>query len=599
MSRLKPLIHEIHRRSLWQVLAIYVVGSWLVLQVVDVLAQNMNLPPWTFPFALVLLLIGLPIVLGTAIVQEGVGRREDHATGELETTSGGTPIPLEPVQVEGARAFFTWRNALAGGVIAFALFGVAAAGWLVFAGGSAVAGSGAESESGDVIESIAVLPFSDMSPEGDQEYFSDGMSEEILDALAQVPGLRVAARSSSFQFKGESPDVREVGEKLGVNTVLEGSVRRDGDQIRITAQLISTEDGFHLWSESYERQLSSIFAIQKEIAAAIVEALRLRLPGGAETPLVKEHTSDLDAYDLYLQGRALVHQRGSALRRAIPLFEEVIERDSTYALAWAALAETYSLLPWYTTVADSATWDIALTRAEQAALVALELDPELAEAHLVLGNTLRDRRQWEAAEREYRLALELRTEYANAHQQFAEMLVASGRIEEALEEARLGAELDPLTAIRFNVLGYILRTNRRYDESIEALRHAESLDPDLRFVPYNLIRAYLLVGRYDEAERLVPRIPLADEVDREPILTMIRAIADSSLRDSALALRLSRPQPTLHALLGDKEGTLEDLERALFDPPFGTGNLVSDPEYDFIRDDPRFEALVKRYGADP
>ena len=495
MSQLKKLVHEIHRRSLWQVLGIYVVAGWLVLQAVDTLAGALNLPDWAPPFALFLLIIGLPIVLGTAFVQEGVGLRESTAPAEGEAAVDGEPRP-------GGRhhGLLTWRNALLAGVGAFALLGVATAGWLLFYGG---AGSGVmKSSTVEWVESIAVLPFADMSPEGDQEYFSDGMTEEILDALAKVPGLRVAARTSSFQFKGQNPDVRDVGEKLGVEAVLEGSVRRSEQRLRITAQLVSAEDGFHLWSETYDRQLADIFAVQEEIARAIVEALRVQLPGGGSEPLVKEKTADLEAYNLYLRGRYVWNQRTKeGMEQAAEYFQQAVERDSTYAKAYSGLADAYTLLESYGYMPTAE----ALPRARAAAEAALRLDETLAEAHTSLAQTLMTDGDWEAAEREFLRAVELNPSYATAHHWYSILLASLGQTEEALREIRLAHELDPLSPIISYALATHLAIAGDDDAAIAQLEKTIELAPDFENSYGGLSAALFQMGQTNEALQVIQR----------------------------------------------------------------------------------------------
>ncbi len=229
MSRLRQLISEVHRRSLWQVLLVYLGAAYAILEATDLFIDRIGLPDWVFQGAFVLLVVGFPVVMLTALVQAGGPVRTRRDPTLLPGDEGGGPAS----SFARLRGPFTWRNAITGGALAFGLWGVGATGWLLFYGG---AGSGVmKSSSVEWVESIAVLPFADMSPEGDQEYFSDGMSEELIDALAKVPGLRVAARTSSFQFKGQNPDVRDVAEKLGVDAVLEGSVRQSDGRVRITA----------------------------------------------------------------------------------------------------------------------------------------------------------------------------------------------------------------------------------------------------------------------------------------------------------------------------------------------------------------------------
>ena len=284
MERLRQLIHEIHRRSLWQVLGIYLVASWAVLQVVDTLVGTLGLPEWFPPLALALLLVGLPIVLATAFVQEGVSGREGVDTDIIA-----------PADASPASGLFTWRNALGGGVLAFALWGVVATGWVLFGGGL---GSGEAPAS--IERSIAVLPFVNLSNDPDNEYFSDGITEELLNALAQLPGLRVPARTSSFAFKEQNIPIQQIADALGVAHILEGSVRRAGDRVLITAQLVDAQTDSHLWSDTFERELVDIFAVQREIAIAITDQLQITLSGGQRETLVASITESLEAYDLYL-----------------------------------------------------------------------------------------------------------------------------------------------------------------------------------------------------------------------------------------------------------------------------------------------------------
>jgi TolB-like protein len=235
---------------------------------------------------------------------------------------------------------------------------------------------------GDVAQaSIAVLPFDNMSADAENEYFADGLAEEILNALAHVPGLKVAARTSSFSFKDKDADIPTIAGALGVRTVLEGSVRKSGDRVRITAQLINAADGLHLWSETYDRDLDDIFVVQEEIARAIVEALEVRLTAGGA--LVERPTGDQEAYEEYLRGRFLWNQRTpEALEAAISHFERAVERDPDFTLAWAGLADAILTLPWYVSEAD---WDSLLQSGREAAERALELDPNLGQAHATLG----------------------------------------------------------------------------------------------------------------------------------------------------------------------------------------------------------------------
>jgi TolB-like protein/DNA-binding winged helix-turn-helix (wHTH) protein len=257
-SRARSLIQEIHRRSLWQVLGIYLVGAWVAFQGIEAIASGLDLPQWVPGFAVVLLIVGLPIVLATAFVQEGVGVGEVPVEATAASEAGqATTVPGGA----GLHLVLTWRNVVLAGALVFGLAGIAAAGWVLLGGETA--------PSPETIRSIAVLPFADMSSGGDQEYFADGMSEELINRLSKMEDLRVVARTSAFAFKGKNVDIREIGKQLGVGAVVEGSVRKAGDRLRITAQLVQVADGYHLWSETYDRQLDDVFAIQDERLRAV------------------------------------------------------------------------------------------------------------------------------------------------------------------------------------------------------------------------------------------------------------------------------------------------------------------------------------------
>ncbi len=313
---LRRFIREIHRRSLWQVLGIYLVASWAVLQVVDTLGGALNLPDWFPSFALALLIIGLPIVLATAFVQEG---RPGHQAKDVATRTADAP--------PGA-SLFTWRNAFGGGVLAFALLGFVGTGWILFGGG--LGGGSDTGDSPNIEQSVAVLPFDNMSGDPDNEYFSDGITEELLNALAQIPDLRVPGRTSSFAFKGQNLRNQQIADTLGVAHILEGSVRRSGETVVITARLVEARSDAQLWSNTFQRELDDIFAIQREIATAIADQLQVTLSGDQQRRLVTEATESTEAHEAYLRGRYFWNQRTPAtLQTAFTQFQRAIDPSST------------------------------------------------------------------------------------------------------------------------------------------------------------------------------------------------------------------------------------------------------------------------------
>jgi len=302
--------------------------------------------------------------------------------------------------------------------------------------------------------------------------------------------------------------------------------------------------------------------------------------------------------DLYMQARTLAARRGLALREAIPLFEAAIARDSTFAPAWAGLAEAYGLLPYYTDNPDAALWQHSIDRAEELALAALALDSMMPEAYLALGNAQRDGRRWEAAEETYRAALALNVNYGEAHQQLAELLAGIGRHEEALVSARRGAEIDPGIPVRLNAYGYTLMMERSYPEALEQFERAATMDPNLWFVHMNALWTRLIMGRYDEALASLPDQFWLLDADRDAVALMIQAIVDPEQRESVIGVQTIGAYPVLRALLGDADGTLRDLDRILFNPPYGVVIWVWFEPFDFLREDPRFIDLIERYGTE-
>ena len=345
--------------------------------------------------------------------------------------------------------------------------------------------------------SIAVLPFLDMSPQRDEEYFCEGMAEELINALTHIGGLKVSARTSSFQFKGAGHDVRRIGRDLGVETVLEGSVRKAGSRLRITAQLVSVADGCHLWSEKFDRDMENVFAIQDEISLAIVDRLRVELLGNEKAELVKRPQASPEAYNLYLRGRWFWNKRTHEdLKKAIEYFERAIELAPDYALAYAGIADCYAAFLEY----SASPPEDAAALSKRAALKALEIDDALAEAHASLGyiKMVHDW-DWTGAEAEFRRAIELNPRYAPAHHRYAHYLVSTARYAEALEETRWAQELEPDSLAIKRTMGFMLCAAGEYDSAIEAMRQALEIDPTLIFVHLTLGLAYLRKSMYEEA----------------------------------------------------------------------------------------------------
>lgn len=447
---------ELKRRRVFRVMAVYGVVAFVLLQVVDLLMPALLLPEWTYRLVAILLLLGFPVAVVLAwafeLTPDGVRRTRGATSKEI------AEIASAPV----GRRWPVGLAALAGA----ALLGLGA-GWALAPSDPAV-----EAE----YSSVAVLPFVNMTGDEEAEYLGDGLAEELLNALAGIQGLRVPSRTSSFAFKGSPADARTIGDSLDVSLVLEGSVRGYGDRLRITAQLIDTEDGYHVWSEQYDRNPEDLLDLQEDIAGRIVAALSVELDAAGAKEILDLGTSDPEAYDLYLQGRHFWNQRDSEdLAVARGLFREAIEIDSSYASAYAAIADAW-VVPsaWEGARHEAPDGEgpikFALDEGIRYARLALELDPTLAQAHTALayGLMMRDL-DFRRAEQSFARAIELDGDYATAHQWFAELLSAMDRHEEAVREVRRAEAIDPTRIIRWNV-GRVLYFAGRYEEAIEQLQ---------------------------------------------------------------------------------------------------------------------------------
>jgi len=432
---------ELKRRNVFRVGIAYAVSSWVLLQVVDLVLENIEAPPLVMQVFMLALAIGFPIALIFAwafeMTPEGV-RLEKH----VDRSQSITHLTAQRMN----------RNIIIALVIAVVLLLVdkftpetstdAAPATVQAEKVEAPAPQAEENE-----KSIAVLPFVDMSPEADQGYFADGISEEILNVLVKTHTLKVAGRTSSFQFRGRNEDLRSIGEQLGVANILEGSIRKANNRVRITAQLVKASDGFHLWSETYDRELTDIFAIQDEIARAITDALAIEL-NLAETgkSLVSASTINMEAYDRYLEARGLIAQRRD-FKRAIELLDEATQMDPEFAEGWAANAQAHTLSIYYLDVDGAATKNTA----ERLANKALEIDPNLSMAYSVLGDIYRDRNQWDKARQNYLRALALNPDEIEANEQYAQMLWRASYNAEAFKYSARAVELDPLSLVNLTV----------------------------------------------------------------------------------------------------------------------------------------------------
>lgn len=455
---------------------------------------------------------------------------------------------------------------------------------------------------------IAVLAFANFSGDPDNEYFCDGLAEELLNALARIKGLRVAARTSAFSFKGKSIDVGEIGAALHVNTVLEGSVRKSGNRLRITAQLINVSDGFHIWSGQYDRELSDIFGVQEEITLAIVDSLKLKLLGDQRAEAFRRCTESAEAYSLYLRGRFSWNKRTTEdVIRAIRYFEEAIDLDPNYALAYTGMADCYS--------ASGFSYDLGLpageviSRAKSAAAKAFEIDETLAEAQTSLAYVkLLFDWDFEQAEALFRRALELNPNYANARHWYTHLLMAMSRFDEALTEGERALELDPLSAVMNTHLGWHFMCTRENDLAIAQFHRTFTLDSEFVVAQWYLALAFEQAGRYSEAETAFREVLLSPNQDLSIKADAAHFYAVSGQRERALSelAELEKLSETKFVSsfglalicvgLGDDDRAFGHFEKAVQEHSDMLVYLNVDSRFDRIRSDPRFKVLINRVG---
>lgn len=601
MSGLKSLIHEIHRRSVWQVIGIYLVGSWVALQVVDVLAQNFGLPDWFPAFALGLLVLGLPVVVATAFVQEGLSGK----TGPEPDPGPRNAATAEPSPAAGSSTLFTWRNAVLGGVGAFALWGVIATGWLVMGRGAEAPGTAATVPSGPDLRSIAVLPFATRSDNQSDTYFSEGMHDDLLTQLSKIDSLTVISRTSVMQYAGTTKTMRQIAQELGVATVLEGGVQRAGDRVRVNVQLIEAEGDRHLWAETYDEELSAanVFAIQSDLAREIAGALRATLTPEVTERIATAPTESLEAYELYTRARYAWENRasfGEDITATLGLFEAVLAVDSTFAPAWMGLANTYmSAWNW-----QRMSPDVAAPAARAALDRALSLDPDLAGAHLTESRMLQFEGREEEAEAAVLQALALNPGSADVHARYARVLEGLGRYEEAVEQSRRAVELDPLSTSHRNGLADRLFYSRQFGASVRESERVVEMEPTDWYAWYNLGWAAAMDDSFDRSiEAFHEATRHAVEENQSPVrLGLAYAFARAGNRDSTYAyLEGSAPSSYDGSValfeLGDEAEAFDALEVALEADPTQLRRLAGDPSADGMRAHPRWADFVERYGG--
>lgn len=489
---LKNVFGELQRRHVLRVVGAYAVAAWVLVEVYTTIQPILlEQYEWTNRLVVILALAGFPVVYALAwifdITPEGIRRTIPLPESAAEP----------PPEARGRRILTARATGFFGLGILVAIVGIAAYAGYSHDGGAA----GADAAP---IESIAVLPFVDMSPGQDQEFFSDGVTEELLNRLASVPELRVAARTSSFAFKGRSQDVREIGRRLGVQSVLEGSVRRERDRVRVSTQLIDVATGYQLWTDTFEGDATSVFELQDDIANAVVDALRQRFAATPEAG--RRGTSSVRAYELYLLGLKRWNGRNDRdLRQALVHFQDAIEEDPQFALAYAALAQTYAILPAYGAYAV----DSAVVLGSTAAAQAIAFDPSIAGAYAAMGQIVQNF-EWDlrGAESYYRRALRYQPGDATAHQWYAETLMLLGRYAEAATHVDRVLAADPLAPAALFIDAFLKLARGRLDDALATWRDVVRLHPEFAAGMTQHAFAAIAGQRLDEAAASVDRLAL-------------------------------------------------------------------------------------------
>lgn len=552
------LFSELRRRHVFKVGIAYIVGAWVILQVVDTLLGNLEMPEWTFRLILILLVIGFPVAIFLAwaydLSPDGV-RRTSSAD------NGNAALESEP-----SAPFAAVRGRI------------------------------------PPEASVAVLPFINMSGDKSNEYFSDGLAEELLNVLAKIDQLKVAARTSSFHFRGQTGNVADIANSLGVATILEGSVRRSGSRIRITAQLISAADGYHLWSETYDRELDDIFAVQDEIASSVATALKVKLLGQEGEQLNANGTNNTAAFQAYLQGMHYKNQGSNeiAMQNAVSAFEKAIELDPQYAQAYAGLASSWD---WLTTN-SFIRYEEGIPNIEKSAARAIELGPDLADGYLVLGRMLLHYKlDQRGARKAINMAMKLNPGNSEVQVEFARISCYFGDVDASVSAANKALELDPVSKYAHYFLGHVLYFGRRYDEAIKVFQDLLKLDPVYPRPRYTMGMCIFMKGDITSAYQEVTNEPLGwmQQSGSAILLHKLGRHAEAEKYRSMLFVEGDENYALyqlgqIHAQWGDTDTALLYLNKAhTFEDP-GLSQLLVDPLLDPIREDPRFDQMLIELG---
>jgi TolB-like protein len=576
---------ELKRRNVFRVGIAYLIGSWLLAQIAELLLDTFNAPEWTMQFIVVVLMVGFPIAIFLAwafeLTPDGVKRdaEVDRAQSIRKETGNKLDRSIIVILII-ALAYFVWESRFSSDIEAPSIAETAIP---------------AKPETQPTAvklteKSVAVLPFINMSSDPEQEYFSDGITEEIINALVKIPGLSVPARTSVFGFKGQQSDIRKIGEQLGVAHVLEGSIRSQGNQVRVTAQLIKVDDGFHLWSETFDRQLENIFVVQEEIATAIATVLIGELGLGVAT--VPNQTRNMEAYDIYLQGRALLRKRDDM---AVEVLEKATLTDPGFAPGWAALAIAYQV---------GGMDEKAMQTAERA----LQIDPENVDALDAMASTLRTKMRWAEAESFYDRALAIDPQSSELLEDYAEFLSYVGRTKEALQVTTRGYAIDPNLMPLGMAHVEALLSNDKLDEALVLVDKMARENPGHRWMPEMQLSVHLAQDGYTPDEELLSKLQFPQD-----FLDTVKAIFANPSDKQAIERLKSRftmndventqfdsdswflARDTL-AYAGESDLVL-DVDMAVTQTSvYGAAEWAWTPNYKSIRENPRYEKYLELVG---
>lgn len=576
---LKKFFAELQRRNVYRVAVAYGVVGWLLVQIATQIFPFFDIPIWATRMVIVVLMLGFPVAVVIAWVYEltpqGLQRTDEVAPAKSISHSTGRKI-----------------NFVIIGVL-LTVIGIMA--WRHYHPAESSLTKNAE-------KSIAILPFLDISPAKDQEYFSDGITEQIIDSLAHIRGLFVVARTTAFSFKNKNSDIRDIGRQLQVTHVLEGSVRHGKDRVRVAAQLIDVATGFHLWSETYDSTEKDLLSLQSDVARKVAAALKIELHLAENTQLAKPPTQNPEAYDSYLRGRYLLNKRtADAIQKGRALFEQAVAQDPSFALGHAGIADSYILLGKLGAISPAEASSKAWTEVSSA----LAIDDNLAEGHVSRGILLAEFEwNWTAAEKDYRRALELNSNSASAHHWYGRALGEIGRSDEALREIDAAEKLDPRSPFIRTSKAKILGAAHRYQEAVEECRRALEIDGNFALAFSVLAQAQLHLQQYPQGIETAKKfVELSKGTGFARLeLAYAYAIAGDKTNSEQIVNEVTTgPGPfspydmaTICAVGGDHVAAFGWLEKAIEQRSVDVVWIRVDPRLDPIRDKPGFQEIVAR-----